>query len=287
VDEDGRVELKRAFDAEALEPEVLLLAALGIPYDLVPDGDELLLTVDAAHAERARMELSRAEDEPEVLAPVLHGGVRSAIPTALALVGFHALLGMLPPGKREAIYRAGQLDAVKVRMGELGRTATALTLHADPGHVVGNALATAIFVSAAGDWVGPGLALFCTVLVGILGNLAAVAIDPHHLSIGFSTATFGALGLTSVFGFVARYRDRIQRKRAWLTLGAGIALLALTGAGERSDLLAHLFGLGAGALVGMFVTRARIRLGPVGQWIAALLAVALLALAWQRQLALS
>ena len=139
-------------------------------------------------------------------------------------------------------------------------------------------------MSAAGDWVGPGLALLCTVLVGVLGNAAAVVIDPHHLSIGFSTATFGALGLTSVFGFVARYRDRVQRKRAWLALGAGVALLAMTGAGERSDLLAHIFGLGAGALVGVLVTRAEIRLDVRGQVVAALLAIALLVLAWVLQL---
>lgn len=284
MNEEGWVPLRRALDAEALEPSVLVLAALGIPYSVLPDGGELVLLVESTHADRARLELDRERVEAAEPAPVLRHGIRGGLPAAVALVGWHALLALLPVGARAAIYTAGQLDAVKVRAGELARMATALTLHADLSHVVGNAIATAIFVSAAGDWVGPGLALLCTVLVGILGNAAAVAIDPHHLSIGFSTATFGALGLTSVFGFVARYRDRVQRKRAWLALGAGLALLAMTGAGERSDLLAHIFGLVAGALVGAIVARAGRRVDTVGQTVAALLAVAAIAIAWRCQL---
>jgi membrane associated rhomboid family serine protease len=164
---------------------------------------------------------------------------------------------------------------------------TALCLHADAAHVVGNAVATLIFVSAAGDWVGPGLALFCTIMAGVVGNLAAALVDPAHHAIGFSTATFGALGLSSVFGFVARYRDRASRQRAWLALGGGLALLGMLGAGERSDVLAHLFGLGAGVGLGVLVSStgrvgARERVVAPGwlQLVAALGSVALIATAW-------
>lgn len=283
------VVLARALDAETLEGEVLLLSALGIPYELRPDGDALELVVAAAWAERARTELSRMGQDRQdpVASPALLGGRRAAIPAALGLVAFHAWLVSLAPSRREALYAAGDLDGVKVRAGELWRTATALTLHADGAHVVGNALATLIFVGAAGDWVGPGVALLCTVLAGILGNAAAVLVDPHHHAIGFSTATFGALGLTAVFDFVARYRSRLERQRAWLVLAAGVGLLVLLGAGERSDLLAHIFGLVAGALIGFLVTRSRplrakepVHVGHTGQWIAGAVAVALLGLSW-------
>ncbi|MEO6954082.1 MAG: rhomboid family intramembrane serine protease [Polyangia bacterium] len=283
------VVVARALDAEALEGEALLLSALGIPFDLRPDGDAIELVVLAVWAERARTELSRMGQDRQdpVVQPALLGGRRAAIPAALGLVAFHAWLVSLPSARRDALYRAGDLDGVKVRAGELWRTSTALTLHADGAHVVGNALATMIFVGAAGDWVGPGVALLCTVLAGILGNAASVLVDPHHHAIGFSTATFGALGLTAVFGFVARYRSRLERQRAWLALAAGLGLLVLLGAGERSDLLAHIFGLVAGALIGFVVTRARplraqepVQVGDAGQWLAAVIAVVLLVGAW-------
>lgn len=285
-------------DAEDLHEEVLLLSALGIPHALRgaeraegvdgAGGEGVELIVAASHAEQARRELVAMERaEAPVPPPVLRNGARAGIPAALALLVGHALLMSLPMARRAAIYAAGELDSMKLRHGEVFRAATALTLHADLAHVVGNAVATAIFVSAAGDWVGPGVALGCTIAAGILGNLGAALIDPGHHSIGFSTATFGALGLTAVFGFVARYRDRIGRQRAWLALGAGIALLALLGAGERSDLIAHVLGLVAGALVGVAVVRTgplRARrpraIGATGQALAAFASLAMLAFAW-------
>lgn len=281
--------LARVADAAAIESEVLLLSALGIPYELRPDGDALELVVAAVWAARARTELAGlgGDVQDPVIVPALLGGRRAAIPAALALVGFHAWLVALSSARRAALYAAGDLDGAKVRGGEFWRTATALTLHADGAHVVGNAFATMIFVGAAGDWVGPGVALLCTVLAGIIGNAASVLVDPAHHAIGFSTATFGALGLTAVFGFVARYRSRLERQRAWLALAAGLGLLVLLGAGERSDLLAHIFGLAAGALVGLVVTRSRplrarapVVTGNAGQWVAAILAVAVLVGAW-------
>ena len=281
--------LARAVDAQALEGEVLLLSALGIPYELRGAADDLELVVAPMWAERARSELSRMGQDRQdpVVLPALLGGRRAAIPAALALVGFHAWIVSLSSARRAALYAAGDLDGAKVRAGQVWRTATALTLHADGAHVVGNALATMIFVGAAGDWVGPGVALLCTVLAGIAGNAASVVVDPAHHAIGFSTATFGALGLTAVFGFVARYRSRLERQRAWLALAAGLGLLVLLGAGERSDLLAHIFGLAAGALVGFVVTRSRplrarspVVVGDAGQWVAAFVAVALLVAAW-------
>jgi membrane associated rhomboid family serine protease len=290
----ARAVLARGLDAEDLGDEILLLSALGIPHALVPDveaeRDGVLLVVDAPHEARARAELARLDHDRLPLAePVaLRGGVRAGLPAAIALLAGHLWLWLQPAPRRLVLYAAGELDAVRVRAGELGRAVTALTLHADPAHVLGNAVATAIFVTAAGDWLGPGLALLLTVLAGALGNLSAALIDVDHRAIGFSTSTFGALGLNVVFGFVARYRERFARRRAWLALGAGVALLALIGAGERSDLLAHALGLAWGVVLGAIVSRlagpAR-RTGGVGPQLAyAVVALAVIALAWLRAL---
>ena len=277
--------LMRGVDAEALEDAVLLLSALGVPHEIVGDGDGVALVVDAAQAELARRELVDLDRGELTMppAPVLHGGATAGVATAVALLAGHLWIMLRTPARRAAIYAAGELDATRVHAGEAWRAVTALTLHADPAHVVGNAVATAIFVSAVGDWVGPGLALFLTVLAGIIGNLLAAWLDIGHRAIGFSTATFGALGLSAVFGFVARYRDRIARRRAWLTLGAGVALLALLGAGERSDVLAHVLGLVAGAGLATVIartTRPVTRTNPIVQLGFAALSVAIVAGAW-------
>ena len=121
--------------------------------------------------------------------------------------------------------------------------------------------------------------------IAVIGTHAArLRTHPKRCSrIGFSTATFGALGLSAVFGFVARYRDRIARRRAWLTLGAGVALLALLGAGERSDVLAHVLGLVAGAGLATVIartTRPVTRTNPIVQLGFAALSVAIVAGAW-------
>jgi membrane associated rhomboid family serine protease len=277
--------LLRGQDAEALEEAVLLLAALGLPYAIIPDDLGVALVVDESDAAKARRELAQLAEERRETAhePVLHGGARAGVPAALALILGHLALWSLPLARRAAIYAAGELDAARVHAGELWRVVTALSLHADPAHVVGNAIATAIFVSAAGDWVGPGLALLLTVVAGGVANGLAALLDVGHRAIGFSTATFGALGLLAVFGFVARFRDRIARGRAWLVLGAGVALLALLGAGERSDVLAHLLGLGTGALLGAIVSRTRpatARVRPLFEIAYAGVAMAIFALAW-------
>jgi hypothetical protein len=65
--------------------------------------------------------------------------------------------------------------------------------------------------------------------------------------IGTSTAVFGALGTLSAL--------QVPRRRAWLTLGVGVALLGFLGTGSRADLLAHLFGFAAGVAEGLAVRR--------------------------------
>ena len=46
--------------------------------------------------------------------------------------------------------------------GAWWRAVTALTLHADVWHVVGNAVASLVFVSAIGRWLGSGLGALST-----------------------------------------------------------------------------------------------------------------------------
>jgi len=140
----------------------------------------------------------------------------------------------------------------RIMDGELYRTVTALMLHSGPVHLLGNMVGIALFGTAVCGVTRPGLGWLMVLLTGALGNLANAAIQlPGHRSIGASTAVFGAIGLLSAFQFWHKYRRPGFRLKAWLPLAAGLALLGLLGtAGERTDLMAHLFGLLAGLLIG-------------------------------------
>jgi membrane associated rhomboid family serine protease len=171
-----------------------------------------------------------------------------------------------------------------VRDHELWRAVTALCLHADAMHVAGNAVASLVFVTALGRWLGPGLALLVTLLTGAAGNLfTAYLYSTTHNSVGASTSTFGALGVLGGLQFVRRYRDATvgRGRRALLGIAATLGLLAMLGMGERSDVVAHAAGLGFGVLSGVFLgffLKRPVR--TLGQGLCLLATVGLLSAAW-------
>jgi membrane associated rhomboid family serine protease len=136
--------------------------------------------------------------------------------------------------------------------GETFRAVTALMLHSDLLHLMGNMVGIAIFGTAVCSITRPGLGWLLILFSGILGNMVNAALrGPGHLSIGASTAVFGAIGILSAIQFWRKFKEPGQRLRAWLPLAGGIALLAILGTGGgRTDLMAHLLGLAAGLLLG-------------------------------------
>jgi hypothetical protein len=80
-----------------------------------------------------------------------------------------------------------------------------------------------------------------------------------------------------------RRRDQGDRwAYRWAPLIAGVILLGFTGAGgERTDVLAHLTGFAMGLLAGVAHASWRIPRGTVAQVVAGVLAIAVIAGAWQ------
>jgi membrane associated rhomboid family serine protease len=199
----------------------------------------------------------------------------------LAMAGVLAA-AYLTTGSREAdgtAFRAGAADAARILSGEVWRTATALTLHADASHLVANATAIALLGAAVCRTLGPGVGVALVVASGILGNAVnALLRGPPHVSVGASTAVLGAIGVLSGLAFTRQRRLPRRRARAWLPLAAGLALLGMLGSDPRSDLGAHFFGfiagIGLGATTGL-VTRGPARPRTQGALLAASLAVLL------------
>lgn len=150
-----------------------------------------------------------------------------------------------------AWFAQGTASAQAIREGELWRTVTALTLHADAAHVLGNALAGGLMWTLAGRALGPGLGALAIVAAGAGGNLANALLRPGpHESVGASTAVFAAVGLLGGFGGV-RPAPGVRRLPGWVVGAACLGLLAMLGTGgARTDIWAHGFGLAVGLAVG-------------------------------------
>jgi membrane associated rhomboid family serine protease len=111
----------------------------------------------------------------------------------------------------------------------------------------------AIFGTCVCLITGQGVGWLMIVLSGILGNLInAFFYKTGHLSVGASTAVFGAIGILAGYNFLLKFRSPDQRIKAWLPLGGGLALLGLLGSGKNSDIGAHFFGFVFGILLGVF-----------------------------------
>src|SRR5207249_906367 len=73
-------------------------------------------------------------------------------------------------------FQHGEADATRMMAGEWWRAVTALTLHADAPHLLGNALAGALLVTAVCQQLGPGVGLWLVLLAGAGGNALTAAV---------------------------------------------------------------------------------------------------------------
>lgn len=83
----------------------------------------------------------------------------------------------------------------RVKIGEVYRLVTALFLHMNFMHILGNLIVTALFVSRIEYLLGPAKTIAIYLLAGISGNLVSIAIVPEPIKAGASTALFGIVGL--------------------------------------------------------------------------------------------
>jgi rhomboid protease GluP len=267
----------------------VVLASNGIAHRLETTGAGWMVMVAAGDAEQASNALVEYDREnrneaPSDSSPPPYGTTWIGGLIAALLVGFFAVTG---PRGRTVWFDRGSAAAQPILSGEVWRTVTALTLHADLAHVLSNALACLVFVTAVAWWLGPGVGTWLVLLAGAGGNaLTALVHGPSSVSVGASTAIFGALGLLAARQFVARGRGRASRQKGWVVIAASLALLGMLGTGPGSDVLAHVFGLLVGGLLGIGPALAQRRpLRRSRQWLLALAAGALVLFCWRIALA--
>jgi membrane associated rhomboid family serine protease len=261
----------------------LVLTAAGIAHRLEETPEGIALRVAPADVERAERELRAFAQEATggtVGEPAPFGERRSHAGLAVAglLASFYGVTGPRAAGR--FWFAAGGASAERILGGEPWRAVTALTLHADAPHLLGNAVSAAVFVTALSRMVGPGITLWALLITGAAGNAAnALAQGAPHSSVGASTALFGIIGCLVGLQIV-RWRAR-PRARPWVPLAAGLALLAMLGTGRDADVTAHLFGFAAGLPLGMLaVPLAAHRPGRIVQLALALAAGAAVLACW-------
>ncbi len=233
-----------------------MLHSVHVPHQLQQQEGEWLISVDERYRAEAIGHLASFEQENRNWPPVKEEPVglfsfkNRQSPTVLVmgcLLIFYFITG--PWQEASVWFKSGAVDFEQiVHHGQWWRLVTGLTLHADPVHVLGNVVIGGIVIHFLCKILGGGLGWLLVVLSGVAGNSANIFLrGDQHLSVGFSTAVFGVVGVLT--GLELKRQRTL--KSLVLPLGAGGGLLAMLGSsGERTDLGAHLWGLVAGAAIG-------------------------------------
>ena len=286
-------EIYRSSRLPDCEQRAFVLQAVGIASETVKTehGYSLLVGTDAApsairHLRRYDAENAVVEPSPPHLKLHSHAWFTPFVLLVVMLgVGYFA-------GNDTFYidwYATGSLRSAVPQSGEWWRLITALTLHADVAHLLGNLGFGAFFGYLAARLVGSGIAWLSIVIAATLGNLLDSVFMPiGQVSIGASTAVFATLGLVAAFSWRQQMSRRMRWAHRWAPLVAGISLLGLLGAGgEHVDVLAHLTGFFCGTVLGGIYARVPKAFfdNVVMQWLAAVTGTALFVGAWSWALA--
>lgn len=267
----------------------LVLNSSGIDHRVIGSKDGFRIDVTETAVDPARDLIRRYQSENPETDPAIPVGPShptrknlTGIAVALLLLSIH--LSVSASAAPEDYLTVFGANARRIVDGEVYRCVTALLLHVDAAHVAGNMAGMALFGGAVCVVTGSGVGWLMILSCGFFGNLMnAFAYETGHLSVGASTAVFGAVGLLCAFQAVNASRTGRGWKHTVLVFGSGLALLAFLGTSARSDLGAHLFGFFSGILMGagyrLWTGRSP---GMKGQVLCGVIASFVLVLAWVR-----
>lgn len=239
----------------AIMEAALVMAARDVDYVITRQGHGWCLEVADQDLSRASEELKAywRENAPPTELPREVEEVDSGW---FGVLGYLAVIWAVPALQSTTtidLSQAGHLHAEAVRSGELWRIVTALTLHADIGHILANSFFGTLFGLFVGRYLGSGLGWLLVLGCGALANLTNALIQPDAFrAVGASTATFAALGLVPAFAWRRGYFRGRGFKRGFAPIFAAICILAYTGfGGARIDVGGHVFGFSFGIVAGL------------------------------------
>lgn len=282
------VEVFRSLRMPECDQQTLILSAVGIHSWTVVRGGVFVVVVPEESAASAVRHLREVAQEAAVPAPIpklpkMHprawtGSILYAVAMmAIAYAAGSNLFGF-------DWLDAGALNGAIPRTHEWWRIVTALTLHADVGHLVSNLLFGVVLGHLASRSLGGGVA-WAGILVGaMMGNaLDAIWMPEQQRSIGASTAVFAALGILSAYAWTLETATNLRWAKRLGPLIAGVILLGFLGAGgERTDVVAHITGFASGCAIGVIFGKTREQRfeSRIVQLLAGAFAIATIGVAW-------
>jgi membrane associated rhomboid family serine protease len=293
------VEVFRSARRRACDERAFVLTAVGIDNEIELDGDAYAVRVESVMQAHALHHLWQYEQErravrpPEPTLELRPNAWRGGLLYALVLLCVPVAVAQ---GWSQAnLYSIGVMDPARIRAGEWWRAWTALSLHWDAAHLLGNLGGGVLLGYCAAQIWGNARAWAMIVTAAALANLleAFAAGASRYVSAGASTAVFAALGLVAAHTWRTRRQFAHNSMRRWVPLVAGIAVLALFGAGDaqaegndHTNVLSHALGFTVGALAG---TAAATRRGSqllliAPSWLAVMVAAVPLVAAWSMAL---
>ncbi len=240
-----------------------MLVAIGIDCQVLALDNEYVVAVSEDDVTRAARQLDLYTKEN--LGPTIRFTPRGLMSEGLGPAAVYGIVvfmfDMLQNRMAFSIdwFQAGSAKAGLIQQGEWWRCLTALSLHADAVHLLGNLFFGILLGLLVSQIFGYGVGWLAILAAGALGNaINAILYSPDHNSIGASTAVFGALGILAVHAWLQRRQLKQNLIRRWLPIGSALGLLAFMGtSGERTDVLAHLAGFLAGGITGYIVSIAQ------------------------------
>ncbi len=232
----------------------LVLLARDIPHQVIFKDGHLEILVPEEFLAKAREELLAYEEENHAKPPKIESppweGVFWSFFLLTALLSF-----TFAPAWHSRLLSLGAGDSALIKQGQWWRVFTALFLHQDPAHLLGNMFFGALFMYFLRARLGLLEAWVYTLLSGGLGNFLNFYLRSEpHLAIGFSTAVFGELGL------LAALSPTLDRKKGFLlSTGFLLAFLSFLGVSKGADLGAHLFGALVGFVLGLLVRQIKFK----------------------------
>ncbi|MBK7878356.1 MAG: rhomboid family intramembrane serine protease [Planctomycetes bacterium] len=299
--------MSRSKERKKANEHGLVLQSVGVQTGQMQAEGLWIVLVRLEDLERSRAEIERYERENVGWPP------RESYPKPIsqglwAALVYSTLLALLHIWQKNGEFgfewlAAGRSDAARVSDGEWWRAITALTLHGDVAHLLGNIVFGSVFGVILAQSIGVGLAWNAFLLAGALGNLINAWIQPsEHASIGASTAVFGGLGTQVAYEWMKRRELAYPTLRRWAPVIGGVALLGWLGAGgtfregatmrenlrvlddalSKVDVLAHVTGFASGALLGVLLGLRKRRPWMPMHWqiVLTLVPVAVIASAW-------
>lgn len=280
-------EVYRSPNLSDCDQRAFILKAVGIVY-LIEQHDgffSLVVPQDAAAAALDHLRQYERESVPAPPAPEMrlhdHAWTGSIV-YALVVIAVAYCAGA-NVGRFDWV-DAGALTRAALHEGEWWRMITALTLHVDVAHLIGNLVFGIPYGFFAAQLLGNGRAWLSIVAAAALANLIDSAVmQQNQASIGASTAVFAMLGLVATYSWRTIPARSSHWAHRWAPVIAAIALLGFTGVGgEHTDVVAHLAGFACGALIALVQSHLTVkaRNGRALQLVAALIVCGMIAAAW-------